>query len=175
MGCRNEVVRMVVKTSATSGVIPTIPASDNHQDGSWIATDIYKGELFFNKADGLMFTRDDTGIKQVATQPSGAGEYIAIVTQSGTSAPTANVIKDTIGGIVWSYSAVGVYLATATAGSLFTAGNYAAIVGSFDAAADRGLIYRNADDSLRLETYVTGVATNGVMLDTLIHIHVILP
>jgi len=53
MGCRNEVVRMVVKTSETSGVIPTIPASDDHTDGSWIETDIYKGELFFNKADGF--------------------------------------------------------------------------------------------------------------------------
>jgi hypothetical protein len=171
----NEVKRMVVKLTDQAGVVPTVPGTDNHQDGSWLATDIYKGEFFFNQADGIMYTRDDSGIVQVQITSSGTGEYIAIATQSGTSAPTVNVIKDTIGGITWSYSSTGVYLATATAGSLFTAGNYAAFVGSFDSGLDRGLIFRNADNSMRVETYVSGVATNAVLLDTLIHIHVILP
>lgn len=49
---------MVVKMSTTAGEVPTIPASDDHRNGDWIATDIYVGEIFFNAADGLMFTRD---------------------------------------------------------------------------------------------------------------------
>lgn len=161
--------------SDVAGTVPTIPSTDDHTDGSWLPTDIYKGEFFFNEADSKLFVRGDDGIKEMEITETGGGEYIAIVTQSGTGAPSANVLKDTIGGIVWSYSSTGVYLATATAGSLFTAGNYAAMVGSFDALADRGLIFRNADNSLRVETYVTAAATNGVLLDTLIHIRVILP
>ncbi|MHC4894981.1 MAG: hypothetical protein ACYTFV_16885, partial [Planctomycetota bacterium] len=30
--------------------------------GTWIATDIYKGELFFNQADGVLWSRDDNGV-----------------------------------------------------------------------------------------------------------------
>lgn len=54
--------RILIKRSTTTGVVPTIPPSNDHTDGTWIATDIYKGELFFNQADGIMFSRDDSGI-----------------------------------------------------------------------------------------------------------------
>lgn len=45
-------------------------------------------------------------------------EYIARLSQSGTNAPTATVIKNTIGTITWSYTALGAY--TATSNYLFT-------------------------------------------------------
>lgn len=173
--CRNEYVRRVVKTTTTAGVIPTIPTSDNHKDGSWIATDIYKGELFFNLPDGIMYTRDDTGIVEIQTQPAGYGEWIALITQSGTNAPTASVIKDTIGGITLGYNAVGQYTLDADAGSIFSSGNAAGFVGSFDSINDRGLLYRLDDDTMRLDTFVSTTPTNGVLTDTLVHIRVILP
>ncbi len=44
--CRTSVERRVVKISSIAGEVPTIPASDDHTDGSWIATDVYVGELF---------------------------------------------------------------------------------------------------------------------------------
>lgn len=54
--------RILIKRSTTAGVVPTIPASSDHTDGSWLVTDIYKGEFFINLADGIAYTRDDSGI-----------------------------------------------------------------------------------------------------------------
>ena len=46
--------------------------------------------------------------------------YTALITQTGTSAPTATVLKNTLGGtVVWSYNGVGDY--TATLSGVFTA------------------------------------------------------
>lgn len=43
----------------------------------------------------------------------GKNEYVALVTQTGTSAPVATVIKNTLGGtVVWSRSGAGSYAAT---------------------------------------------------------------
>ena len=64
--------RILIKRSTTTGVVPTVPASNDHTDGTWIATDIYKGELFFNQADGVMFTRDDSGIVTVGGKSDSA-------------------------------------------------------------------------------------------------------
>lgn len=47
--------------------------------------------------------------------------YTALLTQSGTDAPVATVLENTLGGtVVWSYGGVGDYTATAT--GLFTSG-----------------------------------------------------
>jgi hypothetical protein len=54
--------RIKIKRSTVSSTVPTIPSSNDHTDGSWIATDIYKGELFFNQADGVLWSRDDNGV-----------------------------------------------------------------------------------------------------------------
>lgn len=48
-------------------------------------------------------------------------EYIAILTQTGTSAPTATILKDDFGDISFSYIADGQYTAT-SAGAKFTVG-----------------------------------------------------
>lgn len=39
-------------------------------------------------------------------------EYVALLTQSGTTAPIVTVLKNTIGTITWTRSGTGVYLAT---------------------------------------------------------------
>lgn len=57
--------RRIEKTSTVPGEKPTIPGSNDHTDGSWAVTDIYKGELFINVVDGTMFTRDDSGIIEI--------------------------------------------------------------------------------------------------------------
>ena len=41
-------------------------------------------------------------------------KYIALITQSSTSAPTVIVLENTIGPIVWTRTAVGVYFGTLT-------------------------------------------------------------
>jgi hypothetical protein len=54
--------RIKVKRSTITATVPTVPSSNDHTDGTWIATDIYKGELFFNQADGVLWSRDDSGV-----------------------------------------------------------------------------------------------------------------
>ena len=54
--------RIKIKRSTVTGTVPTVPSSNDHTDGTWIATDIYKGELFFNQADGVLWSRDDSGV-----------------------------------------------------------------------------------------------------------------
>ena len=80
--CRTSVERRVVKISSIVGEVPTIPASDDHTDGSWIATDVYVGELFFNSADGIMYTRSSTAIEVVGGGAGAIKEYFAIITQN---------------------------------------------------------------------------------------------
>lgn len=54
--------RIKIKRSTVTATVPTVPSSNDHTDGTWIATDIYKGELFFNQADGVLWSRDDNGV-----------------------------------------------------------------------------------------------------------------
>jgi len=102
--CRTSVERRVVKVSSIAGEVPTIPASDDHTDGSWIATDVYVGELFFNSADGIMYTRSSNGIEVVGGGAGAIKEYFAIITQAGVTAPTVDtLIKNTIGSVAFAY------------------------------------------------------------------------
>ena len=55
--------RIKIKRSTVNSTVPTVPSSSDHTDGTWIATDIYKGELFYNQADGVLWTRGDSGIE----------------------------------------------------------------------------------------------------------------
>ena len=54
--------RIKIKRSTITATVPTVPSSNDHTDGTWLATDIYKGELFFNQADGVLWSRDDNGV-----------------------------------------------------------------------------------------------------------------
>ena len=55
--------RIKLKRSTVTATVPTVPSSNDHTDGTWIATDIYKGELFYNQADSVLWTRGDSGIE----------------------------------------------------------------------------------------------------------------
>jgi hypothetical protein len=62
--------RIKIKRSTVTATVPTVPSSNDHTDGTWIATDIYKGELFFNQADGVLWTRDDNGVNCIGGSAS---------------------------------------------------------------------------------------------------------
>lgn len=57
-----EFKRRLLKRSTISGEYPTIPGSNDHTDGTWLDTDIYEGELFYNVPDNILYTREDTNI-----------------------------------------------------------------------------------------------------------------
>lgn len=54
--------RQIMKRTATASTVPTIPSSSDHTDGTWLATDIYKGEMFYNEANDSLWTRGTNGI-----------------------------------------------------------------------------------------------------------------
>ena len=54
--------RIQWKYSNTTTVVPTIPLSDDHTDGTWLPTDLYIGEAFLNAADDLTWIRTINGI-----------------------------------------------------------------------------------------------------------------
>jgi len=67
--------RILLKRSTTAGVVPTIPATSNHTDGTWIASDIYSGETFVNTVDKRAFVRLGSDIKEIPLQNSLIGTY----------------------------------------------------------------------------------------------------
>jgi hypothetical protein len=64
--------------------------------------------------------------------------YRALMTQSGTNAPTANVLENTLGNIVWAYNSIGTY--TGTLDGAFSASKYFAPipVQGLDSAVNEG-------------------------------------
>ena len=56
--------RIKIKRSTISGTVPTVAPSTDHTQPSpaWTATDIYKGELFINQADNVVWSRGDDGV-----------------------------------------------------------------------------------------------------------------
>lgn len=54
--------RIQLKYTTITGVVPTIPLTDDHTDGTWLPTDLYIGEVFLNAADNLGWWRSETGL-----------------------------------------------------------------------------------------------------------------
>lgn len=75
--------------------------------------------------------------------------YTAILTQTGTSAPTATVLENTLGGtVVWTYNAEGSYIGTLT--GAFTADKTAIFTGGFDGFY---FSYRGSANTVTILTY----------------------
>lgn len=73
--------------------------------------------LFLNDDEKLVLKNDAGVIETIATvEGLAAAEpkvYLALLTQSGTEAPEATVLKNTLGGtVVWSFNDVGRYIGT---------------------------------------------------------------
>ena len=67
--------RILLKRSTTAGVVPTIPATSSHTDGTWVASDIYSGETFVNTVDKRAFVRLGSDVKEIPLQNSLIGTY----------------------------------------------------------------------------------------------------
>ena len=61
MSC-DKYARMIIKQGTG---IATVPASSDHRNGDWIATDIYDGELYLDTATGIIYTSVN-GVIQIA-------------------------------------------------------------------------------------------------------------
>ena len=78
--------RMVQKYSTITGVVPTIPTSSDHTDGTWTGTtDIYEGEFFMNIADKKVFTRLNNTIIELGYSGQ-TGEFTSLADVPNTFA-----------------------------------------------------------------------------------------
>jgi len=132
------------------------------------------GEVVLFYTDGAFRIKDSAGEVTTITTVEGLEEvaeatepkvYVALLTQSGTDAPVATVLKNTLGGtVVWTYDAVGQY--NGTLANAFTL-NKTAIFHNlpFQQSSDEILIkvVPNGDDIIRINVINDGFALfNGI-------------
>jgi hypothetical protein len=116
MSC-DKYARMIIKQG--SG-IPTVPASPDHRDGSWLNTDIYEGEQYLDTDTGIVYTRNGSSIVPVSSGGIVLGRAVISVTQTSTNAPVITEHFNTIGALGSFYNNVGQF--NITSSGLFTLG-----------------------------------------------------
>ncbi len=105
--------------------------------------------------------------------------YTAILTQSGTDAPVATVLENTLSGpLGWSYSSTGIYRAT-LAGEFSNSNKVVVFInqaGGFYALGSGSTIFTNAyvydNDQIEVITTLDSSLSNGMWLVTPIEIRV---
>ena len=90
----NEFKRMVIKVSDVTTEVATIPTTNDHTDGSWLATDIYVGELFLNITDDVLQTRTDAGIITLNSGGGGGSSSWGSITGTLSSQTDLNTALD---------------------------------------------------------------------------------
>lgn len=99
MSCQDtEDVRIIVKYSSFPGETPTIPNSANHEDGTWLPTDLYVGEMFINAYDNLAWVRGIGGIFPLGATGgtvSFIGDYVLASTGGTFSGPVTTTTLTT--------------------------------------------------------------------------------
>ena len=63
--------RIINHCLTTSGQAFTVPTSNDHTDETWLATDLYPGEIGINLTDDTIYMRTNNGIVQISASGSG--------------------------------------------------------------------------------------------------------
>jgi len=97
--------------------------------------------------------------------------YVALISQSGTAAPTVTILENTIGNIVWTRFALGDYRGTLT--DAFTSGKVITLSNQIE-PLQTILIVRKNIDSIAINTITTstGAAIDSALVNTSIEIRV---
>ena len=87
----NETRRIIIKKGAGT---PTIPSSSDHTDGTWLATDIYEGELYLDTVNGLNYTRYGSTIVELFPSSTGlaGNEFVFVFSKLDLPTPVSGVI-----------------------------------------------------------------------------------
>jgi hypothetical protein len=75
MSCENTNARLQIKYTTIAGQEPTIPSTNDHNDGTWNPTDIYLGEFFLNAVDDKLWVRTIDGLLPMGGT-GGTGSFI---------------------------------------------------------------------------------------------------
>jgi len=140
----NDATDGKLKTKDSSGVIEELST-----DLVGVPTGGATGEVLAKASatDGDVEWVDPTG---------GVKEYVALLTQTGTNAPVATVLKNTLGGtVVWTYSDNGRYTGTLAGVFLINKTLFNSGICNLGAETPSGFFtsHRIDDDSIRVETY----------------------
>ena len=87
----NETRRIIIKKGIGT---PTIPSSSDHTDGTWLASDIYEGELYLDTTNGLNYTRYDSTIVELFPTSTGlaGNEFVFVFSKLDLPTPVSGVI-----------------------------------------------------------------------------------
>lgn len=87
----NETRRIIIKKGTGT---PTIPSSSDHTDGTWLATDIYEGELYLDTTNGLNYTRYGSTIVELFPTSTGlaGNEFVFVFSKLDLPTPSGGVI-----------------------------------------------------------------------------------
>jgi len=120
----------------------------------------------------ILTRNSSTGVVEKVADLRPYKVYTALISQSGTSAPTATVLENTLGGtVVWSRAAGGTYLGTLA--GVFISGKTWAMSQIVTSTADEEQqIFRNSSDNIQLRTAISGTGTDNLLNNTSIEIRV---
>lgn len=158
MSC-DRYARMIIKTGQG---VPTVPPSADHRNGDWLDTDIYEGELYQDTDTGLIYSRNGSTIYVVGSVAE-YKVYRANLSQTGTSAPTADVFENTLSGTpTFTRTGTGDYDVTLT--GEWTADKTYIVMNNFP---KQGLARVNRVNAniINIVTYNTSFTPTDVILD----------
>ena len=121
-----------------------------------------------NATDKILATDATTGVTKNIT-PEGIMSYMdstyynCLLNQASTAAPVVTIAgENTVGTIVWTYSAVGTYLGTLTGAFLgsafFNLSTPSNVLHTFS-------ITKTSDDVITLNTYLSGSLSDDVLIN----------
>lgn len=78
---KNQISRQRLKRTIEDGLVPTLGPSNDHTDGTWINSDIYPGEFYWNMDDKKLWLGYDngvtSGVQQIYPSTGPGGTYTA--------------------------------------------------------------------------------------------------
>lgn len=97
--------------------------------------------------------------------------YTALLTQTGTDAPVATVLENTIGNIIWTRSNTGVYQATLL--DAFTNNKTFLLMGTIPYINNPAYFFSRTNSNIcTIQTSVNNIISDGLLTNTSIEIRV---
>lgn len=88
--------RLINHRISTSGQKFSVPTSNDHTDETWLATDLYIGEIGINVSDDTIYFRSNNGIVQISASSSGPSQSAIWVTSGSNIAISSTYSADAV-------------------------------------------------------------------------------
>ena len=132
--------------------------------------------LFNDSTDGLLKTKDSSGVVETLATTDAIADtepkvYVALLTQTGTNAPVATVLKNTLGGtVVWTYDSAGIYIGTLI--GVFTLDKTYSIISQSISNLATSVVYRTSANTVQVLSAEEGNVVDDILSNTSIKIEV---